>query len=85
MQRKLADKMRVAADAALYLDQTTIKGKKLQQAVDASMLSGLIGSLGTTSAVTGITLFVYKTMYEGIYNTYFSKFTAFDNLTRKIH
>jgi hypothetical protein len=70
--------MRVAADAALYLDPTSVKGKKLQQAADASMLSGLVGTLGTTSTVAGLTLFIYKTVYEGVYNTYFSKFTDFD-------
>jgi hypothetical protein len=75
---EIGRQMRVAADAAKYLDPESVKGKKLQQAADASMLSGLSKTLGLTSTVAGLTLFIYKTAYEGVANTYFNRFTKFD-------
>ncbi len=75
---EIGRQMRISADAAKYLDPTSEQGKKLAQTSDGALYTGIVPGLGTASAMAGGALFIYKKMYEGIYNSYFNSFTAFD-------
>ena len=76
--KEIGRQMRLAEQAAQYLDPSSEKGQNLASIADATLYSGLIPGLGTAAAMMGGAIFVYRKMYEGVYNSYFNRFTHFE-------